>query len=88
VVIDDFDIVCSLSFDPAKTDPPLIVDTNAVLTLAVAFERFEAVSRLQIGQRLGGSKALKARVSRLFDSAKALDETTLENSRVSLSLKS
>src|SRR3990172_2811406 len=30
---------------PLKTDPPLVVDANAVLALPVAAERFEAVAR-------------------------------------------
>ena len=43
MVIDDFHIEC-MSFRPAKTDPPLIVDTDAVLALAVAFQRFQPVT--------------------------------------------
>src|SRR5581483_7376554 len=44
VVVDDLDFIC-LPVRPAETDPPLLVDPDAVLPLAVAFERLEPISR-------------------------------------------
>ena len=44
MVIDNFNIV-SVSVQPTKTDPPLIVDSNAVLALAIALQRLEPVTR-------------------------------------------
>ena len=44
-----------IATDPAKADAPLIVDPNAVLAFAIAFERFEAICRrrAQIVERSG-----------------------------------
>jgi hypothetical protein len=36
VVIDDFDIMRSFSFNPPKTDAPLVVNPNAVLAFPLA----------------------------------------------------
>jgi len=44
MVVDDLDVKCTCAF-PAKADPPLIVDTDAVLPLALALQRFEPVTR-------------------------------------------
>ena len=64
MVIDDFDIKC-MSFRPAKTDPPLIVDTDAVLALAIALQCFQPVSgryeQVLEGARLAQIKELAAR---------------------------
>ena len=38
VVVDDFDIVWSFSFNPAEANAPLVVHANAVLSLAIAFQ--------------------------------------------------
>ena len=43
MVIDNFNIV-RVTAVPAKTDTPLVVDTNAVLTLAIAFQSFETIT--------------------------------------------
>jgi hypothetical protein len=43
MVIDDLNVLGSTA-RPAKADSPLVVDPNAVLTLAVTLERFEAIS--------------------------------------------
>jgi hypothetical protein len=73
--------MCSLSFDPAKTDPPLIIDTNAVSTLAVAFEGFETVSRnsLQIGERYRGVQSQQPCQRGLLDTAEAFHEYSRED---------
>ena len=74
MVIDDFDIKC-MSIRPAKTDPPLVVDADAVLALAVAFQRFQPVSgrRTQVLElaRLAQIKEFAAR--RPLDRAEARD---------------
>ena len=44
VVIDNLNIFCA-SARPAKTNAPLIVNTNAALTSTFAFEKFKAVAR-------------------------------------------
>jgi len=44
VVIHDLDFVC-VTVSPDKTDAPLIIDANAVLTLAFAFQGLESIGR-------------------------------------------
>jgi hypothetical protein len=44
VVIDDLDIVRT-GFTPSKTNSPLVVDPDAVLSRAIAFEQFQSVAR-------------------------------------------
>lgn len=44
MVVTDFNVV-GVSVDKAKTDPPLVVDRNRVLPLAVAPERVKPVAR-------------------------------------------
>ncbi len=43
MIVDDFDILGAVG--PTKTKPELVVDTNAVLTIAIASERFETIAR-------------------------------------------
>jgi hypothetical protein len=43
VVIDDFNIFCT-RIRPAKTDTPLIIDTNAVLTGTITLECFKVIT--------------------------------------------
>jgi hypothetical protein len=43
MIIDDLDVVC-VSVTPTKTNSPLIVNPNAVLTFAAAFKRLEPIS--------------------------------------------
>jgi hypothetical protein len=49
MVVNDFDFV-RMSSAPYEADAPLIVDTNAVLSLSIPFQALEAVS-WQRGQR-------------------------------------
>jgi len=49
MVIDDFDIEC-VSFRPAETNPPLVIDADAVLAVAV--------TRSDISQHLTPSTTL------------------------------
>jgi hypothetical protein len=44
VVIHDLNII-SISRAPTETDPPLLVDSDAVLTFSVSFESFQSISR-------------------------------------------
>jgi hypothetical protein len=44
VVIDNLN-VARIRIYPSETDPPLIIDPNAVLTPSVTGEGFEAISR-------------------------------------------
>jgi hypothetical protein len=57
MVIDNFNFVC-VTFAPAKANPPLVVDSDAVLSVAIAFEFFETIAwrHAKIVQRFGGIK--------------------------------
>jgi len=44
MVVNDFDIV-DIAFVPTETQPPLIIDPDGVLSLAITLERFESISR-------------------------------------------
>ena len=74
MVIDDFDIKC-VSYRPAKIDPPLIIDTDAVLVLAIALQCFQPVpgryEKILEGARLAQIEKLAAR--RPLDRPKARD---------------
>jgi hypothetical protein len=54
MIIDDFHFPRSSVF-PLKTDPPLIVDPNAVLSLAFTGQRFETVAAPLAQLRLAGN---------------------------------
>jgi hypothetical protein len=56
VIIDNFDFV-SVPLTPHKANPPLIVNTNTALALAIAFQPFEPIAgqcrkRWQIRRRV------------------------------------
>jgi hypothetical protein len=55
VVVDDLDVV-SGAITPHETDPVLLVDPDAVLTVAISLQPFQAVSGRdsEIGERFGG----------------------------------
>jgi hypothetical protein len=57
VVINDFDLV-GITMPPDEANPPFVIDANAMLPVAVAFQCFQPVSRrhLEILQR---SRAMK-----------------------------
>ncbi|KXU17047.1 hypothetical protein WM41_2286 [Corynebacterium simulans] len=44
MVVNDLNLLCPRG-GPPKTDPPLVVDANTMLTPAIAFERLKPVSR-------------------------------------------
>jgi hypothetical protein len=57
VRVGDFHIQ-GIAVSPTKANPPLIVDPDAVLTLSIPGQFFEAIARRnpQIGQSIGGVK--------------------------------
>lgn len=54
MVVRDFNFV-GVAILPDETDPPLVIDSNAVLSLAVSAQRFESVAgrHRQVMQFLG-----------------------------------
>jgi hypothetical protein len=57
VIVDNFHIV-SVAIGPGEADPPLVIDADAVLTLAIAAKLLKPITRrrAQILERLGGVK--------------------------------
>ncbi len=55
MVVDDLNVV-RVAAAPSETDPPLVVDSDAVLPAPVALERLQPVARryAQVVQALGG----------------------------------
>jgi hypothetical protein len=55
MIIDNFDVVC-IAIAPLKTDAPLVIDPNAVLTQTIASKLFQVIPRghAQIGKLAGG----------------------------------
>src|SRR5258708_1026070 len=73
VIIDDLDVRrAGRSIRPFKTDAPLIVDPDSVLTLPIALQRFEPVTgqRRQIIQDVRGFKAIELEPSGPLDAGK------------------
>src|ERR1700756_5708487 len=60
---------------PFKADPPLIVDTDAVLALAVAFQGFKAVAgqSREISNNRGRFQSVRLQACGPFDAGKGLD---------------
>lgn len=57
VVINDFDLV-GITVPPDEANPPFVINANAMLPVAVAFQRFQPISRrhLEIRQRFRAMK--------------------------------
>jgi hypothetical protein len=68
VVVDDLDVV-RIAGPPSETDPPLPVDTDAVLTGAIAVEFLEAIRRrnLEIMERRRSVKHAEFAKGRALD---------------------
>ena len=68
MVVDDFHIVGIASL-PSKADAPLVIDANAVLTLAVALECLELVTGrgLQVREDSRAVQVQQLPASRPFD---------------------
>ena len=62
------------SFDPFKTDPPLIVNADALLALAISDQRFEAVAWQcgEIAQRCDRLHSIELETRRPFKARKRL----------------
>src|SRR6267143_3894556 len=76
VIVHDLNIdPTGRTFRPFETDPPLIVDTNAVLTLPVPDQRLETVARqrAKVLQRHGRLEAVELQLRGPFDSRERLD---------------
>src|SRR5438445_8868799 len=73
VIVDDFDVGGpAVALGPFETDPPLIIDSDAVLTLPISAQHFESVAgqpgeisyavlcleknKLQLGRTLNSGK--------------------------------
>jgi hypothetical protein len=79
VVVDDFHVP-GVSVNPAEANPPLIIDTDAVLAAAVALERFERVAgrRAELLDRLHGIQYEKFSASLPGYRGKSLDDPIIE----------
>jgi hypothetical protein len=82
VVVNDFDLFRA-SFAPGEADPELVVDTNAVLAMAVTPERLQAVAwrNAQIVETACGIKDGELAVSNAGDAPKPPDLLALEQSQ-------
>jgi hypothetical protein len=71
--------VVSVAFPPNKTDTPLIIDANAVLSLAVAMERFEAIAgrRAKVTELRRGIQLAQLSLRDSLDATPPLDELPL-----------
>ena len=71
MIVHDFNIE-DFAFPPGKTNPPLVVDSDAVLALAITLEGFEPISRrhLQIIEATRLVKVQELSARNPLDSAK------------------
>lgn len=60
VVVNDLDLL-GTSLGPGETDPPLVVNSDAVLTRSITFELFQPIARRdsQVIERVGGTELPK-----------------------------
>src|SRR3989304_898334 len=76
VVINNFHIEgAGRASGPLETPPPLLVDADAVLTLAVPFQRFETVAaeRGEVLQRQGRLETVEPQLRSALDAGEGLD---------------
>ena len=75
VVINDLNIDrAKRALGPFETNPPLLVDPNAVLTLAITFKRFQTVARqIQVSERSRGVKLVKLHLRLTLEPREGLD---------------
>jgi hypothetical protein len=81
MIINDLDIE-RVSVLPLEADAPLLIDPDAVLTLAIAFQRFQLIRRRnhEIAQISGAVQILQFLTRPLLNlSIKALHELTVEH---------
>lgn len=74
MVIHDLNVV-GISVAPDKTDAPLIVDADAVLSLSVSVKSFETIARrgCQVAQFRGNIQLAEFPLRHSLDAAKPLD---------------
>jgi hypothetical protein len=79
VVVDDLDFVC-VSIRPSEADPPLVVDPDAVLSSAIAFEGLEPISwrRHQVAERLSAVQIEQFAARRALNRSKAGNRSIVE----------
>jgi len=72
VIVHDFNVV-GVPFPPSKAETPLVVDPNAVLSLSVAMQGFQAVSRRrhQVSQFRGAVQLPELPARDMLDGLKA-----------------
>lgn len=78
VIINNLDVECVAVFE-TETKPPLIVDSNTVLTIAITFQNFESIARRhpQKIQRRGRIRLCQFALRSSLNRNKALDPKTL-----------
>lgn len=72
MIVHDFNVMC-LAVAPHETDPPLVVDPDAMLSCAITFERFKAIAgwNAQILQSRGGMKVVEPPPGHALDRMKS-----------------
>src|SRR5579863_4094988 len=75
VIVHDLDVARTLrTLRPLETDPPLIVDTDAVLTLSVALEGLKPIPwQVEVEQRSSGIELVESHLRLPSNSAECLD---------------
>jgi hypothetical protein len=88
MVVHDLDVV-RVTFAPGKTDAPLIVDANTMLTGSLTAQRFEPVPRRgsHIPQFRGAIELPKFPPRNLFNRLKAFAAPTVEQRLCLLAVK-
>jgi hypothetical protein len=71
IVVDNFNVI-SCTLTPCKANPPLIIDADAVLSLPVAAQLLQPITRrlLQITQLFGVGKLKKFAIGNIREAAK------------------
>jgi hypothetical protein len=82
VVIDDLHVI-GIRVAPRETDPPLVIDPNAMLAAPVAFQRLQAISgwNPQVHQPPGSVQVQQLSPGRALNSAEAWDHPVVEKQR-------
>jgi len=77
VIVNNLDVEC-ISALPGKTEPPLVVDANAVLAGAIPFQMLQTIARgrSEIAKFDGAVQLPQLPPSDLFDGRKSRDSLT------------
>src|ERR1700739_1706768 len=76
VIVDDLDVGGpAVALRPFETDPPPIIDSDAVLALSISAQRFEPVTRQggEIAQRRRSLETVQLQLGRTLNAGKRLD---------------